>query len=214
MHVRRHSESIHCKCNNRPSRPPLDVSRRDCFHSLPKSGHHLLGPVTAFFPFFLKTHGPVAHIGINMTKINQDSPTGPQSSTQTETYLTSWRLFIVIGTLFLGIFLFGLDVNIIGVAIPKITTEFGSLDKVAWYGSAYLLTVTAFQPGFGNLYRFFNAKIVYLSSLFVFEGKTIIRPSARLCCALDLTSSVAFQWAPPFALQRPLPMSSFLAVLS
>ncbi|EHK96007.1 putative HC-toxin efflux carrier TOXA [Glarea lozoyensis 74030] len=73
-------------------------------------------------------------------------------------------------TLFLGIFLFGLDVNIIGVAIPKITSEFGSLDKVAWYGSAYLLTVTAFQPGFGNLYRFFNAKLIYLLSIVIFEA--------------------------------------------
>ncbi|KUI59517.1 Putative HC-toxin efflux carrier TOXA [Cytospora mali] len=93
-------------------------------------------------------------------------------------YLRSWRLFIVIDTLFVGIFLFGLDVNIIGVAIPKITTEFGSLDEVAWYGSAYLLTVTAFQPGFGNLYRFFNTKRVYLVSLFIFEVGSAVCGSA------------------------------------
>lgn len=90
---------------------------------------------------------------------------------QDDGYLRSWRLAIVITTLFLGIFLYGLDVNIIGVAIPEITTQFGSLDKVAWYGSAYLLTVTAFQPGFGNIYKHFNAKIVYLTSLLIFEGK-------------------------------------------
>lgn len=38
-------------------------------------------------------------------------------------YLRSWRLVIVISMLCLGIFLYGLDVNIIGVAIPSITTE-------------------------------------------------------------------------------------------
>lgn len=86
-------------------------------------------------------------------------------------FLHSWRLTIVISTLFLGIFLFGRDVNIIGVAIPEITTQFGSLDKVAWYGLAYLLTVTGFQPGFGNIYKYWNAKIVYLISLLIFEGK-------------------------------------------
>lgn len=48
----------------------------------------------------------------------------------------------------------------------------GSLNDVSWYGSAYLLTVTAFQPGFGNLYRYFNAKTVYLVSLFLFESKS------------------------------------------
>jgi MFS family permease len=96
------------------------------------------------------------------------------SASEKPVYLRSWRLAIVVGSLFLGIFLFGLDVTIIGVAIPKITTEFGSLNKVAWYGSAYLLTVTAFQPSFGNLYRYFNAKVVYLVSLVVFEGKSYV----------------------------------------
>lgn len=87
-----------------------------------------------------------------------------------ETYLGSWRLVTVIGSLCLGIFLFGLDTNIIGTAIPRITTDFHSLPDVSWYGSSYLLTVTAFQPLFGSLYKFFNAKIVYLVSLVVFEG--------------------------------------------
>lgn len=97
------------------------------------------------------------------------------SSAPEAQYLHSWKLLLVISTLFLGIFLFGLDVNIIGVAIPKITTQFGSLNQVSWYGSAYLLTVTAFQPGFGSLYKYFNAKVIYLASLFIFEGM-----SARL----------------------------------
>jgi MFS family permease len=87
-----------------------------------------------------------------------------------ETYLGSWRLVTVIGSLCLGIFLFGLDTNIIGTAIPRITTDFHSLPDVSWYGSSYLLTVTAFQPLFGSLFKFFNAKIVYLASLLVFEG--------------------------------------------
>ncbi|RYC61641.1 hypothetical protein CHU98_g4575 [Xylaria longipes] len=84
--------------------------------------------------------------------------------------LESWRLGIVITSLCLGIFLLGLDQNIIGVAIPRITTDFRSLNDIAWYGSAYLLTITAFQPFFGNLYKYFNAKLVYLVSLILFEG--------------------------------------------
>ncbi|PSR77158.1 major facilitator superfamily domain-containing protein [Coniella lustricola] len=83
--------------------------------------------------------------------------------------LTSWRLAVVIGSLCLGIFLFGLDTNIIGTAIPRITTEFHSLGDVSWYGSAYLLAVTVIQPLFGNFYKFFNVKKVYLISLLIFE---------------------------------------------
>lgn len=87
-----------------------------------------------------------------------------------DAHLSPWRLTAVISSLCLGIFLFGLDINIIGVAVPHITTEFHSLFDVAWYGSAYMLTLTAFQPLFGNLYKYFNAKVVYLVSLATFEG--------------------------------------------
>ncbi|KAI0594167.1 major facilitator superfamily domain-containing protein [Biscogniauxia sp. FL1348] len=90
----------------------------------------------------------------------------------------SARLFAVIGGLCLGTFLFGLDLNIIGVAIPPITTEFRSLADVAWYGSAYMLTLTTFQPLFGNLNKFFNPKIVYMISLSIFEVGSIISAAA------------------------------------
>jgi MFS family permease len=82
-----------------------------------------------------------------------------------------WRLVAVTTSLCLGIFLFGLDVNIVGVAVPHITTEFASLPDVAWYGAAYLLTLTAFQPLFGKLYQLFDGKWVYLISLGLFEGR-------------------------------------------
>lgn len=94
--------------------------------------------------------------------------------------LHAWRLILVIGTLYLGAFLYGLDANIIGTAIPSISTDLHSLPDVAWYGAAYLLTVTAFQPFFGNLYKLFNAKMVYLVSLFIFEGSTALPSSHTL----------------------------------
>ncbi|KAI8634021.1 MFS general substrate transporter [Xylariaceae sp. FL1651] len=87
--------------------------------------------------------------------------------------LQSWRLGIIIGSLALGIFLLGLDQNIIGVAIPRITTDFKSLDDIAWYGSAYLLTITAFQPFFGSLYKYFDAKSFELSANIYTLGSVI-----------------------------------------
>ncbi|OTB08908.1 hypothetical protein M426DRAFT_260239 [Hypoxylon sp. CI-4A] len=104
--------------------------------------------------------------------------------------LGSWRLVVVIGSLCLGIFLLGLDMNIIGVAVPRITTEFKSLNDIAWYGSAYLLTVTAFQPMFGNLYKYFNAKAVYLISLLLFEVGSIVCASAPKSSILILGRAI------------------------
>lgn len=66
-----------------------------------------------------------------------------------EAYLTSWRLAIVTFFLCLGTFFLALDINSIGVAVAV----FDSLDDVAWYGSAYLPTVAAFQPITGLVYK-------------------------------------------------------------
>jgi MFS family permease len=76
-----------------------------------------------------------------------------------------------------------IDTTIIAVAVPKISTSFQAFDDIQWYGSAYLLTVTALQPAFGSVYRYFGAKEVYLLSILVFEVGSIL-------CAAAPTSSV------------------------
>jgi MFS family permease len=95
-------------------------------------------------------------------------------------HLHSWRLFIVTTCLCLGAVLYGLDMNIIGVAVPVITTQFHSLDDIAWYSAAYLLTITAFQPCFGNVYKYFPAKMVFAGSIILFEST--IYPTHSILC--------------------------------
>ncbi|KYK54409.1 major facilitator superfamily transporter [Drechmeria coniospora] len=77
-----------------------------------------------------------------------------------------------------------LDEGIIATAIPQITDEFRSLGDVGWYGSAYLLTLCAFQLVYGRLYSQFPIKVIYLASLAVFETGSLI-------CAVS-KSSTAF----------------------
>ena len=86
-------------------------------------------------------------------------------------YLKGIRLAVVTFSLCLGTFLVALDVNIIGVAVPRIATAFKSLDDVAWYGSGYLLTVTAFQPTMGVIYKYFDVRVTYIAVILIFEGK-------------------------------------------
>jgi hypothetical protein len=81
----------------------------------------------------------------------------------------SGLLFIVIGSLYLGTFLVALDTTIIGTAIPAITSQFHSLDQIGWYGSGYLLALTALQPTFGKLYKIVDTKLLYLISIGIFE---------------------------------------------
>ncbi|WAO93394.1 MFS domain-containing protein [Fusarium falciforme] len=94
----------------------------------------------------------------------------------------------ILGGLQLGLLTFGLslatfivalDNTIIATAIPRITSAFNSLDDVGWYGSTYLLTVTALQPSFGRIYTFFNVKHVYLFGMAVFEIGSVLCGAAR-----------------------------------
>ena len=104
-------------------------------------------------------------------EINEQHTEASVRSTADGPYPSGWRLYIVLVALLFGTLLVAIDNTIIGVVIPKLTTVFGALDDVGWYGSAYLLTVTSFQPIFGNFYRSFQVKIVYLVSVVIFEGK-------------------------------------------
>lgn len=104
------------------------------------------------------------------TELPQSETSGQNLASPLNDYPTSWRLAIVITSLCLGTFLMALDVNIIGVAVPTISSQFQSLEDVAWYGSAYLLTVTAFQPIMGFIFKYFRVRMTYLICIFIFES--------------------------------------------
>ncbi|KAI9879023.1 MAG: hypothetical protein M1830_009822 [Pleopsidium flavum] len=99
--------------------------------------------------------------------------------TVTKVYPAGWRLAVIITALCFGILLVAIDNTIIGVAVPKISSVFHALDDVGWYGSVYLLTVTALQPSFGKLYQFFNVKSTYLVSILIFEVGSILCAAAK-----------------------------------
>ncbi|KAI1815752.1 major facilitator superfamily domain-containing protein [Poronia punctata] len=101
------------------------------------------------------------------------------------------QLFLLVFSLFLGVFVMALDQTIVGTAVPAITTQFNSLDDIAWYGSGYLLTITAFQPTFGKLYRIFNVKLVFMACVLVFEVGSILCAAAPSSAAFIAGRAIA-----------------------
>ena len=87
-------------------------------------------------------------------------------------YLEGYRLYLLLISLMLGTMLVAIDNTIIGVAVPRITTDFDALGDIGWYSSAYLIAVTALQPTYGKIYQNFDVKVTYLATIVVFEGKT------------------------------------------
>ena len=65
-------------------------------------------------------------------------------------YLSHRQILVVMGGLMAGMFLAALDQSIVAVALPKITSELGGLDKLSWVVTAYLLTSTAATPLWGR----------------------------------------------------------------
>jgi len=105
------------------------------------------------------------------------SPSDQHDSTRTQ-YPRGIRLVLITGGLMLSIFLAALDSTIISTAIPQITSEFGSISNIAWYGSAYIVTNAAWQPAWGKAYHYFPLKTTFLTSILVFEVGNVICATA------------------------------------
>jgi len=79
----------------------------------------------------------------------------------------------------LSIFLAALDSSILSTAIPAITTEFGSIASIAWYGSACSIATTAFPNCWGKAYACFHKKLVFFSSVALLETGNVLCATAR-----------------------------------
>ena len=67
-----------------------------------------------------------------------------------------------------GMFLAALDQSIVAVALPKITSELGGLDKLSWVVTAYLLTSTAATPLWGKISDLRGRRPMFQAAIVVF----------------------------------------------
>ncbi|CAB4480306.1 MFS general substrate transporter [Rhizophagus irregularis] len=114
-------------------------------------------------------------------ELNTNSHSGDHSRVP----LTKARLALVFTGLMFGIFLAALDQTIVATTLHAIAVEFSSLDQIAWIGTAYLLTATAFQPTYGKLADIFGRKITFLIAIFLFEiGSLVCGLSPNMVCLI------------------------------
>ncbi|KAI1130977.1 MFS general substrate transporter [Nemania abortiva] len=91
------------------------------------------------------------------------------------------KLVLIHISICLCTFIAGLDFNLLGTAIPAITSEFHSTRDIGWYSAAFQVALSTSQPLAGKLYTQFSKKLVYLVSLLVFEVGSLL-------CALSPSS--------------------------
>ncbi|OTB09513.1 hypothetical protein M426DRAFT_70740 [Hypoxylon sp. CI-4A] len=102
----------------------------------------------------------------------------PSSTSISRKYPSGPKLYLVILSLCLAVFLVALDQTIIAPALGAITGEYGSVSDIGWYGSSYLLTSTALQPLYGKVYRIFDIKLAFLGAVALFELGSLVSAAA------------------------------------
>ncbi|KAJ3045233.1 hypothetical protein HDV00_011105 [Rhizophlyctis rosea] len=101
------------------------------------------------------------------------------------------QLATIVFGLALAVFLAALDQTIVAIALPKIADQFAAWDRIAWVGTAYFLTATAFIPSYGKLADIFGRKPVFLFSIVVFEIGSIWCGAAQSMVSLIIARAVA-----------------------
>ncbi|OJJ42585.1 hypothetical protein ASPZODRAFT_104998 [Penicilliopsis zonata CBS 506.65] len=113
------------------------------------------------------------------------------SQTDSHENISGLQLAAVLGSVTLVSFLMLLDTSIVATAIPRITSDFHSLDDVGWYGTAYLLANCSLQPLTGKLYTYFSNKWTYLAFFTVFEIGSALCGAAQSSNMLIIGRAVA-----------------------
>lgn len=124
------------------------------------------------------------HPAVRLAGIREDEKAIQSDAEEDETiYPSALPLTLTVIGICLSVFLISLDRNIITTAIPRITEQFHSYEDIGWYGSAYLLTASAFQPLYGRIYTTFSIKPSFLAALGIFQIGSLV-------CALTPSSTV------------------------
>ncbi|KAF2421041.1 MFS multidrug transporter [Tothia fuscella] len=111
--------------------------------------------------------------------------------TEEAVYPTGPKVAVIMGSLYISMFLVALDRTIIATAIPRITDEFHSIDDIGWYGSAYMLTACGFILIYGRVYTFYSTKWTFLSGIFLFEVGSAICGAAPSSTVLIVGRAIA-----------------------
>lgn len=83
-------------------------------------------------------------------------------------HMSHRQIQVVLSGLMLGMLLAALDQTIVSTALPRITSDLGGQEHLAWVVTAYLLTSTASTPLYGKISDLLGRKIVFQFAIVMF----------------------------------------------
>ena len=81
---------------------------------------------------------------------------------------------VALGAVLIVLFLSALDQTIVATAMPRIVKELAGLDRIAWVGTAYLLTSTVTVPIYGKLGDIYGRRPVLVFGVLMFLAGSML----------------------------------------
>ncbi|KAM9935512.1 hypothetical protein OXX80_004915 [Metschnikowia pulcherrima] len=103
--------------------------------------------------------------------IQSDAGDGTTASAQ---YVTGARLFLVLISVVIAMFIVALDQTIVSTILTVVSDEFGSFSKVGWLTSAFMLPVACLAPSYGKISIAFGRKYTLCVGIVIFEIGSLV----------------------------------------
>ena len=110
----------------------------------------------------------------NIPNGNPDSTEESAEQTILPEEISTSRLVLILGSIYVGVFLGALDSTIIATLSAPISTSFNSLSLLSWLASAYLIANAACQPLSGRLTDIFSRRSGLVLSNVLFAAGNLI----------------------------------------